>query len=536
MTERRLRMLVSLSGFVLILVMTLGRAALAAGGMDGIRQAEALIDVGRFELASQKLKSLDVETPEEVHRLNLAFGRIFLALGKAARALEFYEKASFSVAEDAEAVAGMARAELALGHLPQARTHAEAALASDPGAMAAHLVLALVDERSGHHDLAMGRMANLARDMPDSEEVAVARADYTAYWDRAQAFAQVEDFVRSHPQAPLVEDTLGRYQWEAGHRDRALAHRRHAADLFSAAGNEARAEAIRAWIQAMAPGGVAPPLEPRTPPPQYAADPPIPPPVTSVPAETPEVGGARASAEEGRGGGAAPVDKPARPGVLPTPMPLPFRSNERLVSGSGIILEGGRLILTNHHVVKNTTRLAVRNGYGFVQMAKVKTIANDDDLALLEIPQPFQGVAGQPLSQTVAPKAGRAVLVMGFPLTDILGAEAPSLTEGIISKEATEQGRGVFQMTANINPGNSGGPIFDRHGNLLGVSVAMLDIAKLKKLEKVLVDNVFFGIGSERVISFVNAGKSTPLSGPELSPEALYDQMLSRVVLIVGAL
>jgi hypothetical protein len=43
-----------------------------------------------------------------------------------------------------------------------------------------------------------------------------------------------------------------------------------------------------------------------------------------------------------------------------------------------------------------------------------------------------------------------------------------TLSEGIISGLRN----GLIQMSAPISPGSSGGPLFDRHGNVVGISVA----------------------------------------------------------------
>jgi S1-C subfamily serine protease len=49
-----------------------------------------------------------------------------------------------------------------------------------------------------------------------------------------------------------------------------------------------------------------------------------------------------------------------------------------------------------------------------------------------------------------------------------------TLTNGIISARRIYEGERFIQMSAPISPGNSGGPVFDRHGRVIGVSVAHL--------------------------------------------------------------
>jgi S1-C subfamily serine protease len=49
------------------------------------------------------------------------------------------------------------------------------------------------------------------------------------------------------------------------------------------------------------------------------------------------------------------------------------------------------------------------------------------------------------------------------------------VTRGIVSALRNDPERGRFiQSDAAIHPGNSGGPLLDRHGNVIGISVAAL--------------------------------------------------------------
>lgn len=136
------------------------------------------------------------------------------------------------------------------------------------------------------------------------------------------------------------------------------------------------------------------------------------------------------------------------------------KSPPRDASGTGLVLDGKRII-TNAHVVRYSTQVRVQPYQSSDKLnAKVKAIAVGIDLAILELEDPsyFDTHPPAPLAETL-PKIGSKVATYGFPM----GGEALSVTEGAISRiEYAPYGEGVgglrIQIDAAINPGNSGGP------------------------------------------------------------------------------
>ena len=130
------------------------------------------------------------------------------------------------------------------------------------------------------------------------------------------------------------------------------------------------------------------------------------------------------------------------------------------ITGSGVIIEGKR-ILTNAHVVTYASQIQVQaNHAGDKVAASVVAIAPDIDLALLKLDDDtlFD-------SRPALPRAGKlpavkdTVMVYGFPA----GGNSLSITKGIVSRiefavYGTNQSGMRIQIDAAINPGNSGGP------------------------------------------------------------------------------
>jgi S1-C subfamily serine protease len=130
------------------------------------------------------------------------------------------------------------------------------------------------------------------------------------------------------------------------------------------------------------------------------------------------------------------------------------------VTGSGVVIEGRR-ILTNAHVVTYASQVEVQgNQAGDKVFAKVVAIAPGIDLAVLQLDDKSFFDSRPPLPRaSVLPQIKDPVLAYGFPT----GGTSLSITKGIVSRiEFVPYNFPVsglrIQIDAAINPGNSGGP------------------------------------------------------------------------------
>jgi S1-C subfamily serine protease len=130
------------------------------------------------------------------------------------------------------------------------------------------------------------------------------------------------------------------------------------------------------------------------------------------------------------------------------------------LSGSGVVIEGHR-ILTNAHVVLYAKQIQVQaNQAGDKISATVVAIAPGIDLAVLQLDDDSFFDIHPPLPRAnTLPEIKDAVLAYGFPT----GGATLSITKGIVSRiEFTPYNFPVsglrIQIDAAINPGNSGGP------------------------------------------------------------------------------
>lgn len=141
-------------------------------------------------------------------------------------------------------------------------------------------------------------------------------------------------------------------------------------------------------------------------------------------------------------------------------------------TGTGFLIQGDR-IMTNAHVVSNARLVTVeRQNDPRKYEARVKYVAHDCDLAMLEVLDPSFLNGMRPLALGEVPKLDSTVSVFGYPL----GGDRLSITRGVVSRidfqrysHSSVDLHLAIQIDAAINPGNSGGPVL-QDGRVVGVA------------------------------------------------------------------
>lgn len=147
-----------------------------------------------------------------------------------------------------------------------------------------------------------------------------------------------------------------------------------------------------------------------------------------------------------------------------------------LGTGSGFVWDNAGHIVTNFHVVTNSSGAQVTLSDHKAYPARVIGISPNNDLAVLQINAPADKLRPIALGSSHDLQVGQRVFAIGDPF----GLDE-TLTTGIISalgrtirSPAGNAISNVIQTDAPINPGNSGGPLMDSAGRLIGVNAAIV--------------------------------------------------------------
>src|SRR5215471_2073618 len=142
--------------------------------------------------------------------------------------------------------------------------------------------------------------------------------------------------------------------------------------------------------------------------------------------------------------------------------------------GSGVIVRGDGLIVTNNHVVEGGNEITVALSDKREFRAKVLLADPRTDLAVLKIDTHGENLPVVPFANSDAVQVGDLVLAIGDPFN-----VGQTVTMGIVSALARTQVSAsdyqfFIQTDAAINPGNSGGALVTTDGKLAGINTSIL--------------------------------------------------------------
>ena len=148
--------------------------------------------------------------------------------------------------------------------------------------------------------------------------------------------------------------------------------------------------------------------------------------------------------------------------------------------GSGVVITNDGLIMTNHHVIDNSTEVRVIFEDG--RMYEANVIGSDrlTDIGLVKITA--SNLIPIAIGNSDKMLVGDLAVAIGHPLT--LGA-APTVTTGVVSalERRLDVGGdvmgtsvtlfGLIQTDAPITRGSSGGALINKNGELIGITTAI---------------------------------------------------------------
>lgn len=138
--------------------------------------------------------------------------------------------------------------------------------------------------------------------------------------------------------------------------------------------------------------------------------------------------------------------------------------------GTGFFVASTGLLLTNFHVVEGMDIVGVKipGGNSVLWAKKAAGFDVENDLVILEVQTRDQKPVS--LGDSDRAQVGEPIVVIGNPE----GLEQ-TVSNGLLSGIRDVDGRTLFQISAPISEGSSGSPVFNMHGEVIGVVVSTLE-------------------------------------------------------------
>jgi serine protease Do len=171
-------------------------------------------------------------------------------------------------------------------------------------------------------------------------------------------------------------------------------------------------------------------------------------------------------------------------------------------SGSGFVISADGYILTNFHVIEDSSSISVSLYNGDSYDATLIGYDQSNDIAVLKIDA--NGLSPVILGDSDNLNVGDSVVAIGNPLGELTF----TLTAGAISakdREVTLSGNvnmNLLQTDCAINSGNSGGALFNLYGEVIGVTNAKYSTSSNSSAS---IDNIGFAIPINSIMGIVES-------------------------------
>jgi S1-C subfamily serine protease len=172
--------------------------------------------------------------------------------------------------------------------------------------------------------------------------------------------------------------------------------------------------------------------------------------------------------------------------------------------GSGVIINDRGDILTSLHVVANASEIQLIFADGTQSTAEISVAQPENDIAVLSASLLPQIVVPAVLGNPNAMRIGDEAFAVGNPF-----GLYSSISAGVISgfgrsfqpANSHQRLEDLIQIDAAVNPGNSGGPLLNRHGQVVGIVVGIVNPTD---------DEFFIGIGFAVPIQVAASAAGSP--------------------------
>jgi hypothetical protein len=180
------------------------------------------------------------------------------------------------------------------------------------------------------------------------------------------------------------------------------------------------------------------------------------------------------------------------------PAVVTIRTDQSL--GTGFVVRADGWIATNLHVIVGGPRVKVTlRDARELEVTEVLAASPEHDLALVRVQA--HGLPTLAIGDSDAMRPGDPVVAIGNPM----GLE-DTVSNGLVSArrkvDDSDDGFEVLQVSAPIAPGSSGGPLFNDHGEVIGIATAVLQGGQ----------NINFGVPVRYLLPMMKQPSPMPLA------------------------
>ena len=514
-----------------------------------ISNANIYIEFGEIDKALEILNSTD-SNDKENFKLLLSYGRAFLKLREYEKAKQYFEDAIFtSELEDEEAYLGISKAYLEIGDFKNSYKNIRPLLKKSYKPVQTELILVEIELKTGYSEKAKKRLLKLLQKRKNDPDVLIGYSKYLFLnEDPFDAIDVLEKEIVKNKNIPKIYVYLGTIKGIMGNNNEKKRLYLKAAEIYKKLGYTLRAkiltDASDKFKVADKNINTAPISKPK-------------------PNESNEDINFKNKELEKKN--TPTIEDGLEKHIEKDPVEIlkinlsnqlsimnfdtswiaqasnnqnfvPFKTSE-VFFGSGFLINNGNYIITNYHVIKDTSIVLIKTGKGKESVAKVAYYDEKKDLAILEL---LNKVGNKNESFLINnfedPKTGSDALVIGYPMPDFFGSSLPTITEGIVAKTTGLNDNPFnFLITSKINSGNSGGPIVNKKGCLIGIAVGKLDTKKFFEKLDMLPEDMNIGIKSSNASVILGSNKNNKCTlKKEFNRVDLYESILPKVVLIIA--
>lgn len=170
--------------------------------------------------------------------------------------------------------------------------------------------------------------------------------------------------------------------------------------------------------------------------------------------------------------------------------------------GTGVIISGGNIVVTNAHVIQGADRIVVTALSGSEYVADVLGADTASDIAVLRLNDWKTDVPPAPLGTSSDLMIGESVIAVGNPfgLSHTVTTGVVSAVNRTVKGEEGQVYSDFIQTDAAINPGNSGGPLVNVLGEVIAINTAIISNAEgigfaipIDRVKRIVKDLIQYG-------------------------------------------